>query len=273
MQPLQPLQRRVRTLPWWATLNPVRAGLLCLMLSLSLPLQALESAGSPNEIKSGETSGKKNRETNSVVADATSPDTETTPEPIPEPQNGAEPLAFPPLKRFQELKERPLFSKSRRPSATAAPTAGDEQQLRETWKLTGIVFNGDQSLVLFQERNGDRRLKLKQGMPLDDQWQLDEISADAVVVSSEVEKVRLELREPRELKPVKRVNGKQADSQTTGDSDKTLEKTAPAAKKPARQAPDTKAPSIKEPSTTAPSASAAQAPAAKHTNTARQNEL
>ncbi len=108
---------------------------------------------------------------------------------------------FPPRSQFDEMLERPLFHSSRRPQADE-PSGGSAQELRETWKLTGIVLVGDELRALFSERNGERRLRLSTGMPLDASWVLDEINREAVVMGSGDEQVTLELMEPRDTTPV-----------------------------------------------------------------------
>ena len=61
---------------------------------------------------------------------------------------------------------------------------------------------GDELRALFQERNGERRLTLNAGMPLDASWVLDEINLETVVMGSGDEQVTLELLEPRDTTPV-----------------------------------------------------------------------
>jgi hypothetical protein len=108
---------------------------------------------------------------------------------------------FPPRSQFDEMLERPLFHSSRRPQASE-PSGGSAQELRETWKLTGIILVGEQVRALFQERNGERRLTLGVGMPLDASWVLDEINLETVVMGSGDEQVTLELLEPRDTTPI-----------------------------------------------------------------------
>lgn len=108
---------------------------------------------------------------------------------------------FPPRSQFDEMLQRPLFHSSRRPQA-GEPSGGSAQELRETWKLTGIILVGEQVRALFQERNGERRLTLGTGMPLDDSWVLDEINLETVVMGSGDEQVTLELLEPRDTAPL-----------------------------------------------------------------------
>jgi hypothetical protein len=135
--------------------------------------------------------------------------------------NKANPLsatALPPLQAFDEVIKRPLFYANRKPRPTSTgPTGGNEQQLRLTWKLTGITITGVLTQALFQQRNGDKRLRLEVGMPLDDHWQLEEVNIDSVTVTSGDQLVQMILRQPRE-------------SQATGEEDN---------KAPAKRAQDT----------------------------------
>ncbi|WP_067384452.1 hypothetical protein [Marinobacterium aestuarii] len=107
---------------------------------------------------------------------------------------------FAPRSQFDEMLERPLFHSSRRPQG-GEPSGGSAQELRETWKLTGIVLVGDEVRALFKERNGERRLRLGTGMPLDANWVLDEINLETVVMGSGDEQVTLDLLEPRDSTP------------------------------------------------------------------------
>lgn len=111
--------------------------------------------------------------------------------------------AFPALSQFDEVMKRPLFNVGRKPRVKpSGPTGGNEQALRETWKLTGVMITGERVMAMFQERKGSKRLRLEIGMPLDDHWQLEEVNADGVSVISGDQLVRLELRQPREMLPV-----------------------------------------------------------------------
>ncbi|MEH6576279.1 MAG: hypothetical protein V7731_04305 [Amphritea sp.] len=130
---------------------------------------------------------------------------------------------FPPLHQFDEVIERPLFNQGRKPQAKpSAPTGGNEQALRETWKLTGITITTERVMALFSERNGSKRLRLEVDMPLDDHWQLEEIEPDGVSVVSGDQEVRLQLRQPRESLPASpassKAPAKKAKKNTDNDS-------------------------------------------------------
>ncbi len=110
---------------------------------------------------------------------------------------------LPPRQRFDDILARPLFSEGRRPEAVdnSAP-ASSAAELKENWRLTGIVIVGTQTKALLQQRNGDRLLSLTVGMPLDGSWMLERIENRAVVMDSGLEQARLELLEPRPTEPI-----------------------------------------------------------------------
>lgn len=117
-----------------------------------------------------------------------------------------QPLALPtlpPREEFDGILQRPLFSVNRRPEQEAnTDSLISARELRETWRLTGIIMIGEENKALLRERNGERHLLLSVGMPLDNSWVLDQISPDGVVMDSGDEQVRLDLLEPRDTEPV-----------------------------------------------------------------------
>ncbi|GGO80134.1 hypothetical protein GCM10011348_16160 [Marinobacterium nitratireducens] len=146
---------------------------------------------------------------------------------------------FPPRSDFDEMLQRPLFHSSRRPQVEDSGDGGSAQELRETWKLTGVIVVGDEIKAMFQERNGERRLTLGAGMPLDANWVLDEINMETVILGSGEEQVTLELLEPRDTAPVEtaKENGEDAPDDEPGSVDertreasRQLEEDADAAK-------------------------------------------
>ncbi|WP_319781383.1 hypothetical protein [Oceanisphaera sp. IT1-181] len=107
---------------------------------------------------------------------------------------------YPGLDHFQAITQRPLFEESRRPlqrDETPTATGTTAQALRAAWRLTGVVWEGEQQLALFSERQGEGRRRLKTGLYLDRGWQLEEIQAEAVILSDGSQQLVLELREPR----------------------------------------------------------------------------
>jgi hypothetical protein len=115
------------------------------------------------------------------------------------PPSAAEPGGGPaPFTEYQEMIERPLFSSTRRPPLLRdAPQENlDAQQLREAWRLNGIVMQQGRQLASFSERQGEQRLLLEQGMVLADEWRLEQIGSDHALLSNGTNEVYLPLREP-----------------------------------------------------------------------------
>ncbi|MBM7456048.1 hypothetical protein HNR62_001928 [Oceanisphaera litoralis] len=107
---------------------------------------------------------------------------------------------YPPLEQFEEIMARPLFDDNRRPQEDEEEETVSESAaaIREKWRLTGVVWENDQQLALFNERQGADRARLKTGMYLDGNWQLEDIGLDAVTLSDGSQTLRLELWEPRQ---------------------------------------------------------------------------
>lgn len=103
-----------------------------------------------------------------------------------------------PLDEYREMIERPLFSNTRRPPVLRdEPLANlDSEQLREAWRLSGIAMQQGRQLASFSERQGEQRLLLEQGMVLADEWRLEFIGSDHVLLSNGASEVRMPLREP-----------------------------------------------------------------------------
>ncbi|WP_375056545.1 hypothetical protein [Zobellella sp. DQSA1] len=115
-------------------------------------------------------------------------------------QDGNAPApAYPPLEQFDEVISRPLFDESRRPQASEDedPISESAAAMREKWRLTGVVWEGNQQLALFSERQGEGRARIKVGMYLDGGWQLEEIGTDTATLSDGIQSLRLDLWEPR----------------------------------------------------------------------------
>lgn len=128
---------------------------------------------------------------------------------------------LPPREEFAGILERPLFNEDRRPVAES----GDDQtltsaaELREQWKLTGIIMVGAEVRAMLQQREGDKRLTLVPGMPLDASWMLEEINADSVIMDSGDEQVRLELMTPRDTTPVATAENAVTERSEQGNTD------------------------------------------------------
>lgn len=103
-----------------------------------------------------------------------------------------------PFAEYRELIERPLFSSTRRPPAVrdAPQETLDGQQLREAWRLSGIAMEQGRQLASFSERQGEGRLLLEVGMVLADEWRLEQIGSDHVLLGNGAGEVRMPLREP-----------------------------------------------------------------------------
>ncbi len=198
--------RHVARLHW--LLLPLMLAAVPLQAADELPGTEPQGAESPGEVPLAAPANDQDSavEASGQPAPAAEFEPETEQEQSPGVANvpGAEPLSlpvFPPRSQFDEMLERPLFTSSRRPQA-GETSGGSAQELRETWKLTGIVLIGEQVRAMFKERNGERRLTLGAGMPLDNNWVLDEINLQTVVMGSGDEQVTLDLLEPRDTTPI-----------------------------------------------------------------------
>ncbi|GHA16519.1 hypothetical protein [Oceanisphaera arctica] len=119
-------------------------------------------------------------------------------------QNDGAPIpGYPPLEQFEEIMARPLFDDNRRPQEDEEEESISESaaEMREKWRLSGVVWENDQQLALFSERQGAGRARIKIGMYLDGNWQLEDIDLDAVTLSDGSQSLRLELWEPRQPSP------------------------------------------------------------------------
>ncbi|MDP5293443.1 type II secretion system protein N [Oceanimonas sp. CHS3-5] len=106
---------------------------------------------------------------------------------------------YPPLEQFDDIIERPLFNATRRPKAGDDDSSLSESaaEMREKWRLSGVVWENDLQLALFSEREGEGRQRIRTGMYLDGNWQLEEITEDSVTLTDDGQRLRLELWEPR----------------------------------------------------------------------------
>lgn len=105
-----------------------------------------------------------------------------------------------PLEAFAALLERPLFSNTRRPALFRSDDGQslDERQLRDTWRLSGIVLRAGRQSALFSRRPGGERLELEVGMRLEDNWVVERIAEDHVLLLHNQRAVQMLLREPAE---------------------------------------------------------------------------
>lgn len=143
--------------------------------------------------------------------------------------------AYPPLSAFSDIRQRPLFNEDRKPRVRshASKDNGNEQKLRETWRLSGVLITPERLVALFEEREGSRRLRLEQGMALDNSWQLEEVRSDGVRVTSGSTEVWLELHQPRQpqsaaaqARTVEENRARQADAAATGRTENSVRQPA-----------------------------------------------
>lgn len=105
---------------------------------------------------------------------------------------------YPPLEAFDEISERPLFNQNRRPKAKEdIAEASNADELKQAWYLVGVILKQQESIALFAETSGPKRLNLIAGMPLDDNWTLSEVRSDHAVLISNGDEARFELWKPR----------------------------------------------------------------------------
>lgn len=107
---------------------------------------------------------------------------------------------YPPLDTFEPISQRPLFNSTRRPKPKSEDFQQDvsQSELAETWRLVGIILNNDSPLALMAQKQGEKRVTLAQGMPLDQKWTISEIGRDYILLDGNDEQARLELWQPRE---------------------------------------------------------------------------
>jgi len=110
------------------------------------------------------------------------------------------PVESRPLADFQLMLERPLFNANRRPLkeevAGSEETSLDEQQLREVWRLTGIVLEPERQLALFSQRNGSLHLQLEVGMMLANDWVLARITEGHAELQRGDRRIEILLHDP-----------------------------------------------------------------------------
>ena len=114
-------------------------------------------------------------------------------ESLTEPTN-IENVTYPSLPSYRQLLTRPLFTDTRKPAPRAANKPTQTIDLGKKWKLTGVVFAGDNSHVFLQGIRDKSVRRLEVGATLDG-WVLREITPEHVVLDSGGQEARLELRE------------------------------------------------------------------------------
>jgi hypothetical protein len=107
-----------------------------------------------------------------------------------------------PLSDFQQMLERPLFSSNRKPLEEPEGTdegSLDEQQLRELWRLAGIVLEPHRRVALFSHRKDSQHLQLEVGMTLANDWELVALAADQVELQRGERRILMLLHDPSAL--------------------------------------------------------------------------
>ncbi len=128
--------------------------------------------------------------------------------------NTFNPVKMSPQSKYDELVQRALFSPDRKPKDSVQPTTTSVQgKASENWLLAGVVISGTDSYAMFSEKNGQRRLKLELGT-LMDEWKVETISADQVVLLKNGERDTLHLLVSEPKKKPKRVVRNKARSST-----------------------------------------------------------
>jgi hypothetical protein len=142
--------------------------------------------------------------------------------------DGAPTPGYPPLEQFEEIMARPLFDDNRRPQEDEEESVSESAaEMREKWRLSGVVWENDQQLALFSERQGAGRARIKTGMYLDGNWQLEDIGLDAVTLSDGSQSLRLELWEPRQpsTRPAADTDTAESPADNTGAQNKNPNET------------------------------------------------
>lgn len=96
---------------------------------------------------------------------------------------------------YDEVVERALFSPDRKPVAVVQQQQGaslSKGRVSEHWLLAGVVISGDSNYAIFGEKEGERHIKLEEGMSLD-QWQLNSVTAKQVILTKDGEEDTLDL--------------------------------------------------------------------------------
>jgi len=106
-------------------------------------------------------------------------------------------ISFPPLRKYAEIVQRPLFDVSRRPPPREAKTTPVPTKELRHLKLTGVVITPDKNLAIVRDKTPSDRLRLEQGMAIGG-WSLDEIRVDGVTFRKGAATHELLLHEEKE---------------------------------------------------------------------------
>jgi hypothetical protein len=125
------------------------------------------------------------------LAPLAAPDASGRPGETPRAAAGIAPV--PAFAAFSAALDRPLFSPSRRPAATANPAGSG---LAGRYRLLGLVSAGDARHALIAD--GERRFEIAEGATLEG-WTVARIEQDRVLLSSSSGRAVLTLRRAAEL--------------------------------------------------------------------------
>lgn len=104
--------------------------------------------------------------------------------------NTPEALSY--LEDYQQAVSRSLFSPDRKPKSSPSLSAPDTVKPSERWELSGIITSGAETYAILRERRGDQTIRVSQGMYVE-QWRVENISADRIVLSADNEEDLLRL--------------------------------------------------------------------------------
>lgn len=108
------------------------------------------------------------------------------------------PAPMPPIETFDEVVERPLFFRSRRPpDPDAAPPPEAAAPPKADFVLTGLIISGTERLALLRPAGSKTVERVHQGAEIEG-WRVEAIHADRVVLKrgETVQEIRLEDRPP-----------------------------------------------------------------------------
>ena len=88
------------------------------------------------------------------------------------------------LEDFSQAVERNLFSWKRRPTGAKEETAAnDGNELASKWQLTGLVNTGESTYAIFSQVEGERQIRIEQGMELES-WTAEAVDTEQITLVS-----------------------------------------------------------------------------------------
>lgn len=88
-------------------------------------------------------------------------------------------FSMPPLRRYSEVRERPLFSETRRPAIDAGPAIDPRSS---AFNLVGIVISAHERRALIEHGQPPHLERLSEGQDIDG-WTVESIESDRVVLA------------------------------------------------------------------------------------------